>query len=374
MQIMAEKFSPIFPALSCPNYPALKIHRILTIINTQLMDHNMSHPAYLNSTWKTVLVGSTGAGGRGVYALDVTRPGTVDEDDTDNVLWEFSNADDSDMGYSIAQPTIVRLPDGNWYAAVGNGYSSDDGEAILFLINIETGVVTKLETGNGDRTNPNGLSSPVPVDLNGDHIIDVIYAGDYRGNMWRFGTTTALSAGWTKDILFTGTAPTTNSEQHITSRPAIGAHPDGGVMVYFGTGKYFEIGDGSVPANPEVETFYGVRDVAVLDSTNLGTTRSDLQVQTVLHEVDAATAGTPQDIRILSDTTVDFTTDRGWYIDLPTDGERVVQTPRVHRGRIIFVTLIPEAGACTGGGQELAYGNGCGEWKTPDLIGHRCQW
>ena len=62
-------------------------------------------PAYINSTWKTVLVGSTGAGARGIYALDVSRPSSFDED---NVLWEFTDADDSDLGYSIAQPTIVR--------------------------------------------------------------------------------------------------------------------------------------------------------------------------------------------------------------------------------------------------------------------------
>src|SRR5690606_38989152 len=73
--------------------------------------------------WRTVLIGTTGAGDRTVFALDVTDPHEFDEDD---VLWEFT---DDDLGYTIGQPTVARMADGTWAAVFGNGYNGASHKA-----------------------------------------------------------------------------------------------------------------------------------------------------------------------------------------------------------------------------------------------------
>ncbi len=79
-----------------------------------------------STEWRTVLVGTTGAGGKGVFALDVTAPASFS---TANVLWDFTGQGDADLGYTVGQPVIGRLRDGNYYAIFGNGYSSERGRS-----------------------------------------------------------------------------------------------------------------------------------------------------------------------------------------------------------------------------------------------------
>ena len=120
----------------------------------------------------------------------------------DLLLWEFTDADDTDMGYAYNLPPqdsgnsqakqIVKLQNGNWAAVVGNGYNSTSGKAVLYLLNIEKGIDGSWVTSgdffkvvaNGGPNN--GLSTPVPYDSDGDGMVDVAYAGDLQGNMWRF--------------------------------------------------------------------------------------------------------------------------------------------------------------------------------------------
>ena len=84
----------------------------------------------------------------------------------------------------------------------------------------------KIPTNNGSSSNPNGLSSASAVDLDGDQVVDLLYGGDYRGNLWRFDVRNM--AALTADKLFTATAPTTSNEQPITTQVELGAHADGG--------------------------------------------------------------------------------------------------------------------------------------------------
>jgi type IV pilus assembly protein PilY1 len=90
---------------------------------------------YDGSAWHTLLAGATGAGGRAVFALDVTNP---DAFGTGSALWEFTNADDADLGYTLAQPLVVRMQNGDWAVIVANGYNSDNGHAVLFVLNAKT--------------------------------------------------------------------------------------------------------------------------------------------------------------------------------------------------------------------------------------------
>ena len=250
--------------------------------------------AYLGNSWRTILVGSLGGGGKGVYALDVTDP---DNFTASEVLWEFSSADDSDMGVAIPQPAIGRMNNGQWAAIVANGYNSDQANAELFVLDLKTGaVLKKIDTGVGSD---NGLSNPAAVDVDGDRIVDYVYAGDLKGNLWKFDLTTSNTGNWTVAFTSSGSpAPlytacsadpcTAGNRQPITARPEVGLHPIEGYSVYFGTGSFFAVGDNA--SGGSLQTFYAIHDRNPKDT---GTSilpaagRSNLVQQTVIYENSA---------------------------------------------------------------------------------------
>ncbi|HHO67942.1 MAG TPA: hypothetical protein ENK12_02825 [Gammaproteobacteria bacterium] len=366
--------------LTDPNY----LHRFFVNGSPRASD------AYLNSTWRTVLVGAPGAGGRSVFALDITYPSSFT---ASSVLWELTSDDDSDLGYVLGQPTVARMNDGSWVALVGNGYNSANDRAVLFIIDLASGAVLhKIDTQVGSSGSPNGLSAPVPVDLDGDRITDVIYAGDLLGNMWKFDVSKSTKSTWKSAYLSSGKpAPlftatdASGNVQPITVRPAVGAHPKGGTMVYFGTGTFFQTGDNTISATPPVQSFYALRDD---DAVITG--RGELQSQTIDYEVYNVTIGTDSyDLRVVSDNTVNYSTQNGWYLDLESpvngaEGERVVVDPLLRNGRMIFSTLIPNTDPCGYGGAgwlmeidainggRFAYSvfdlNGDGEFNAQDFV------
>jgi type IV pilus assembly protein PilY1 len=119
-------------------------------------------------------------------------------------------------------------------------------------------------------------------------------------------------------------------------------------MVYFGTGKYFETGDNSIPATPPVQTFYGIRD----NGSRVTGGRSDLQQQSI--QTEQTVNG--RRWRTVSETAL-ANTKRGWYMNLVSpvsgaQGERSVSTPQLRDGRIIFTTLIPDPDPCSFGGRS----------------------
>jgi type IV pilus assembly protein PilY1 len=309
--------------------------------------------------WKSVLVGSTGAGGKSVFALDVTDP---DNFDAGNVMWEFTH---SELGTTLGQPTIVRLEKAPyWYAIFGNGYNSTSHTARLFIVELATGNVAEiLDTEVGSAADENGLASPQPVDLNGDRITDVIYAGDLHGNMWKFDVSGnnwgfSYKQGNTPKPLFqacetgtTSSACATTDRQPITVKPNVGAFPNGtGVMVYFGTGKYFENDDAlDVGPSSQMQSFYGVRD----NGSQITGSRDTLQVQSIEYEVTSGTL----DYRVTSENAVNYASQDGYYLDLVSsangqEGERVVSNAILRRDRIIFTTSIPSQDACDWGGES----------------------
>jgi type IV pilus assembly protein PilY1 len=85
--------------------------------------------AFFSGAWRTVLTGGLRKGGQAIYALDVTDPGSFDEANASSlVLWEFSDADDADLGYSYSRPAIVRMANGKWAAVFGNGYNNTEAD------------------------------------------------------------------------------------------------------------------------------------------------------------------------------------------------------------------------------------------------------
>ncbi len=323
-----------------------------------------------SDAWHSILVGSTGGGAKSLFSLDITDPDSFSASD---VMWEISTTQSpvaadlttfqNNLGFTIPQSSIVKMHNGQWVAIVPNGYDSVDKKAVLFIIDLETGGIIKtLDTGAGSGSAPNGLSTPIAIDSDNDRIVDLIYAGDLQGNLWKFDVTSSNTNGW--DVAFKqGSTPkplyvakdASNIVQPITSKPQVGNHPDGGLMVYFGTGKFFEDGDQDVSGSVQTQTFYGIRDQGAEVAS-----RSNLQVQTILHEETISALSI--DVRVTSDTIVDYSSKDGWYMDLASpitvsgvlsyiqEGERVVSNPVLRAGRIIFTTLIPESDPCGWGG------------------------
>jgi type IV pilus assembly protein PilY1 len=323
----------------------------------------------VNGAWRTVLVSGLRAGGQGYFALDVTNPANFTDAQAANVvMWEFTDANDADLGLTFSQPSLVLMANGQWAAVFGNGYNntladahvSTTGHAVLYIAFLHGGLdgvwtpgtdFIKISTQVGEITTPNGLSTPTPVDVDGDFKTDYIVAGDIRGNVWTFDVHDPNPGNWKAAYTDGSGKPTplftaknaSGVAQPIVSRPEVGQHPDrlDGFVVYVGTGKYL----GSSDINDATgQTFYGVWDN--LADPLASPARTSLLRQTVVGEVTI----NGQQARITSDNEIDWTLQRGWYIDLPGAGERQVSDSILRNGRIIFTTLIPNTAVCTFGG------------------------
>lgn len=318
--------------------------------------------------WKSVLVGSMNAGGRGYFALDISNPANFSVANAASLLlWEFSSADDADMGYTYnLAPTnpftsqamqIVKMENGKWAAVLGNGYDSPSGAAVLYVLFIKEGVDGVWTVGSdyirlvAPGGTGNGLSAPMPFDSDGNGLADVIYAGDLKGNMWKFdvsadnpaGTTPALPAlpkpAWGVAL---GGVPlfAAGTTKPITSPPVITLHPQGGQLVLFGTGKYLETGD---TTNTAAQTMYGIWD------NNAAVTSGQLVSQTI----------TPGTIQTATQNPVAYSTVapivKGWSLNLPASGERLTGIPSLENGQFTFTSITPSTSPCDFGGSGLVY-------------------
>ena len=321
-------------------------------------------------TWKSILVGTLGEGGRTVFALDVTDPFNFTAAD---VLWEY-NFDDArpgtaksgEMGFIKGPPQVVRLNNGKWGVVFGNGYNSDSETARLFILDAEDGTeIAVIDTNIGDSSNENGLATPLIVDTDGDRIADTIYAGDLFGNLFKFDISDGTASNWGsafskkvkgKDVIepLYLALDGNGDPQPITTRPTIVNNPEGGFNIIFGTGKYIETSDTVVGSPYQIQTMYSIWDdgAAVTD-------RTDLIEQKITEEI--LFPGTTILVRVISTNDVDYTggsPDKGWFMDAlltgatPT-GERIIADPLARFGRAIFTTFIPPDSPCEPGGESV---------------------
>ncbi len=301
-----------------------------------------------DSKWHTILTGSVGLGGRGVYALDVTNPSSFTQA---NVLWEFDsdmavpsacvsivgtsasgNCKATDLGYTIPQPNIGRLNDGSWVVLVSSGYFPDcgtpdiptapnlpptnpnscaaiaaqapntdpgkvDGKpySALFVLDAQTGtLLAELKTPDLPGVTSFGLATPVLGSLSGNNVDNVAYAGDVEGNLWKFTLGGSGPSDWTVSLVYQAAAPQAGipAAQPITTMPRLFPDPvSNGFMVVFGTGKFLGVGDNS---NSTVQSIYGVRDrdpgkaTPASDVVVLGGSGVNGLTQNYLHEELAA--------------------------------------------------------------------------------------
>ncbi len=359
---------------------------------------------------QTLLVSGLGAGGKGYFALDVSRPGSMSKDD---VLWEFPNKDTSedhrdDMGYSFSKPVVVKSYSKSypWIVIFGNGYNSPNQGSVLFILDAISGsVIRKIEAGIGPD---NGLSSPIAVDIDFDDVVDFVYAGDLKGNLWKFDLISENPAQWAAAFksgdqpvaLFSATDPFGNP-QPITTRPDVMFHPEKrGLMVCFGTGKMLS---GNDLVGDQIQTLYGIWDYGDTifqapdnwspddDKEFVGTfvsRSSDPDVRKVSNtylsekvkllkqtasDFDVNSAAGKITVRILTanepiwktrsdpdgggqfpDPSASEVNDVGWYLDLDVyAGERIISDVILRDGILIAVGFIPSQADCSSGGDSV---------------------
>ena len=237
---------------------------------------------YYANAWHTLLIGGLGPGGAGIYALDISNPGSFNENNAaTTVLGDWSSATiscvsnggcGSSLGNTYGTPQIRRFHNGTWGAVFGNGFGSSSGDAGIYVMTITgSSPVTfsfyYLSTGTSGTGN--GIAHVSPADLDGDHITDYVYAGDLKGNVWRFDLTSTNPASWAVTKNATGTpAPVfkTPAGQPITTQLVLasavvsGALPS--VIVAFGTGQrtQFTTTSGVSYATNTAQSLYGVWD------------------------------------------------------------------------------------------------------------------
>lgn len=305
------------------------------------------HDVRIGSTWRTLLLSYNGAGGKSIMALDVTNAAAAFG--PGNFMWEFRH---NNLGHVVNPPTAALLENGDWVVFTGNGLNSSDHRARLMVLNASNGNLRdSVVVGTGSITDPNGLTSAVPMDTDFNGKVDTIYGGDMHGNVWKFGVsaTGSISAG---SLLFTAT-DSGGTRQPITGALDSAPHHIEGQMVVFGTGKYVEVGDNlpTAQATTQIQTLYGIWDKN--DGSPVGA-RSNLQSQ----QITASSTSNGRESRQLSSNTVNWDNQRGWYLDLSVgsaEGERSVGRPRIFLGSAAFTTLEPQGDECSPGALNRLY-------------------
>ncbi len=346
---------------------------------------NTSGSGATSPNWKSVLVGGLGKGGRGWYALDVTTPlATSESDAASKVMWEFPNTGTTGtvdvttpdgfvsgglamninkVGYSFGKPIVAKSKAHGWVALIPSGYNNGadtggDGHGYLFVVNIRNGAVLHVfDTGGGvnppgntggSASSPSGLAQVVAWADSGntDSTVTYVYGGDLNGDVWRFDLNSVNTSEW-KVKRLVNLVDASGNAQPVTTKPDLAGFFANGAarrVVYLGTGKY--LGDSDV-ATSDVQSMYGLVDnlsnPSGYNTVIPSPTRSNLQQQVLSGTAVRTNA---------SLATVDYTTKRGWFVDLNVSGERLTSDPTIVARTLVFTSNIPSSDVCTPGGSS----------------------
>lgn len=310
-------------------------------------------PGAATPSWRNYLLGALGAGGRAVFALDVTNNDSLD---ANSIRWEISSSNYPDLGHITAPVQAGVLPNGEWVAIFGNGRFSDAGNAVLFIVNLSTGVA---QTMTLDGTGSSGLGG-VGVVRNSSGQIASLYAGDYKGQLWRLDYSAAAPSRFTVTggvPFFTATS-SGGTPQPITQGPVIFDTTRGGRMVMFGTGVLDTETDANSTA---VQSIYSVWDQDA-DTLPRPMGRTVLATRTVT----AVNGSGGAVFYSIAGPDVNWTSQRGWLIDLGViSGLRLVYPPQKASSKIAFMSTISPARslvAC-----EASVGTGINFTLNPEI-------
>ncbi len=365
-----------------------------------------------------LLIGGLGKGGKGYFCLDidVANPGNFTAGD---VKWEYPNSGSTlnevaNMGYTFSEPTIIKTENAGKVLIFGNGYDSANARALLYVLNPTTGALLKIiDTGFGSPNpgddNCNGLSTPTFIDSNNNGKADFAYAGDLRGNVWKFDISGAV-ANW--EVVYQDSSgdpqplfqarDASGNPQPITTRLAVKSHcvkGYSGYIVIFGTGKFNSSSDFT---DNSVQAVYGIWDWAPewIEEGATGETGADKYLGTFnspgtgqLSNLSGHSdlTGVGDQLTLLSQSQVgsavsyngtewgvtssnaiqwfnvkkfldptdtygddvDEGYDVGWYFTLPHSGERVVADPVLWLGYALIVSQEPAENMCKVGGDGV---------------------
>lgn len=360
--------------------------------------------AQVGSAWKTVLVSGTGAGGKGVFALDVTTPASFT---ASNVLWEFTNADDADLGNITGRPQILKLrtsaygatPTYKWFAVFGSGVNnyvdsggifSATGNPALFILDLNKTAGSAWALG----TNYYKITLPVSIANKATGLINFraalgaakevtqIFMGDLHGNLWKLDFSLLGVSDWNMGKLsyfLQGTSnnpipmfiakDTAGGVQPITAAPTIVYGPVvDSAYILFGTGKYLESSDKS---NTATQSAYMVYDNAkkTLDSSPASTATSAISSRLRLKSGSVDTSNGVVTVPAFTvgraTTNTDTTNPRsGWVFDFPFSKERQISSSTVFGSKIIVGSLIPGGSS----GSSCSASGGGGNQYTIDIL------
>ena len=394
---------------------------------------------FYQGAWHSWLVGGLGPGGAALYALDVTNPTATDQSTTVNsatttyygftegatdvaglVIGEWNPATitcahvntnasttaancGQNLGNTYGSPVIRRLHDGNWGVIFGNGFGSLSGDAGIFVmvVNSSTGGRTFYYLSTGTAGTNNGIAYVTNADLDGDRITDYVYAGDLKGNVWRFDLTGSTCSSTTGrctvatnaagvESAWISTAPfklfTTPSGQPITTKVllAVGSTTAGGsgsasgntLLVTFGTGRKTQVTNSSaVSYQSGQQSLYGVWDWNMTGWNSLGGSafqyasmpfgtdgalaQSNLEAQTETQNAteygatQGGVSGTNNAVCWAGSSACSGTSGQyGWYLNLPgaktstgtpatTTYEQIIYNPELVNGYVLVNSVIP---------------------------------
>ncbi|HGH6082755.1 TPA: PilC family type IV pilus tip adhesin, partial [Neisseria meningitidis] len=277
------------------------------------------------------MFGAMGFGGRGAYALDLTKadgsdPTAVSLFDVknDNNGKNSNNSNNSvELGYTVGTPQIGKTHNGKYAAFLASGYATKDinngdNKTALYVYDLESSgtLIKKIEVPNSKG----GLSSPTLVDKDLDGIVDIAYAGDRGGNMYRFDLSGQDPNQWSVRTIFSGNKP-------ITSAPAISQLKDKRVVI-FGTGS--DLSEEDVLSTDE-QHIYGIfdDDTATTGSVNFSGLGGGLLEQELKQE--------GKTLFLTDYKRSDGSGNKGWVVKLK-EGQRVTVKPTVVL-RTAFVTI-----------------------------------
>lgn len=343
------------------------------------------------SPWKTYLFSSLGRGAKAIFALDVTSPGALTEANAASIYkWQFTAADDADLGYVISDggvhpasnqaAQVARMANGKFAVLFGNGVSSTSGKTVLYILFIDgpssagkwvdNTHYKRIEVGTAGG---GGLMQPIWLDTNDDGIADAIYAGDLKGNMWKFDVSGADVTDWKEAYgkpLYSA-LDASSKTLPITTAPVLRFHPHGGQVVVFGTGQ--SIFSGDFPDTVRQHRIFGIWDkpgyAAAPGAIPSGVT--DLQQRT--WGLDTAKA---EAIVQSATDAIDWSSKKGWYVDIPTSlsSGMVLGNPKAV-GKDVNIPIVYKKAtqgvvcADTGVGADVQVNGVAGVSMTPNLFG-----
>ncbi|HGT2545286.1 TPA: PilC family type IV pilus tip adhesin [Neisseria gonorrhoeae] len=295
------------------------------------------------------MFGAMGLGGRGAYALDLSKingnyPAAAP-------LFDVKNGDNNGkngknrvkLGYTVGTPQIGKTQNGKYAAFLASGYAakdivSSDNTTALYVYDLKDTLgtpIAKIEAPGGKG----GLSSPTLVDKDLDGTVDIAYAGDRGGNMYRFDLSSDKPSEWAVRTIFEGTKP-------ITSAPAVSRLADKRVVI-FGTGS--DLSEEDVVGKDQ-QYIYGIFD----DDKGTGTVKVTVQNGTGGGLLEQTLTKENNTLFLSNNKASGGSADKGWVVKL-REGERVTVKPTVVL-RTAFVTIRSYTGMDKCGAQTAILG------------------